>query len=71
MFDLKDVIAGQVLSLVQSEQVDFGVMGGTVKALDVETVFEAQDRLHVVYPKGHPIARLKTVTPGHARRVPA
>ena len=27
------------------------------------TVFEAQDRLHVVYPKGHPIARLKTVTP--------
>ena len=38
-------------------------MGGTVKALDVTTVFEAQDRLHVVYPKGHPIARLKTVTP--------
>ena len=27
------------------------------------TVFEAQDRLHVVYPKGHPIARLKRVTP--------
>src|SRR5580658_7191063 len=63
IFDLKDVIAGQVLSLVQSEQVDFGVMGGMVKAADVETVFEAQDRLHVVYPKGHPIARLKSVTP--------
>jgi len=27
MFDLRDVIAGQVLTLVQSEQVDFGVMG--------------------------------------------
>ena len=62
MFD-QDVIAGQVLSLVQSEQVDFGVMGGMVKALDVETVFEAQDRLHVVYPKGHSIGRLKAVTP--------
>ncbi len=63
MFDLRDVIAGQVLNLVQSEQVDFGVMGGAVKAIDVETVFEAQDRLHVVYPKGHRIARLKTITP--------
>jgi LysR substrate binding domain len=48
---------------VQSEQVDFGVMGGTVKSADVETVFEAQDRLHVVYPQSHRIARLKTITP--------
>lgn len=62
-FDLKDVIAGQVLTLVQSDQVDFGVMGGTVKAADIETIFEAQDRLHVVYPTGHRIARLKAVTP--------
>jgi DNA-binding transcriptional LysR family regulator len=70
VFDLKDVIAGQVLSLVQSEQVDFGVMGGTVKAVDVEAVFEAQDRLHVVYPKGHRIARLKTITPGSLAEFP-
>ena len=63
VFDLRDVIAGQVLNLVQSEQVDFGVMGGTVKAIDVETVFKAQDRLHVIYPKGHRIGRLKTITP--------
>jgi DNA-binding transcriptional LysR family regulator len=63
IFDLRDVIAGHVLNLVQSEQVDFGVMGGTVRSVDVETVFEAQDRLHVVYPKGHPIARLRRVTP--------
>jgi DNA-binding transcriptional LysR family regulator len=70
MFDLKDVIAGQVLSLVQSEQVDFGVMGGTVKAIDVETVFEAQDRLHVIYPRGHRVARLKTVTPAALSEYP-
>ena len=63
MFDLRDVIAGQVLTLVQSEQVDFGVMGGVIKAVDVETVFEAQDRLHVVYPKGHRVARLKKIKP--------
>ena len=70
IFDLRDVIAGQVLNLVQSEQVDFGVMGGTVKTVDVETVFEAQDRLHVVYPKGHPIARLKTITPASLSEFP-
>ena len=42
MFDLKDVIASQVLALVRSEEVDFGVMGGAVGALDVETVFESR-----------------------------
>jgi DNA-binding transcriptional LysR family regulator len=63
MFDLKDVIASQVLALVRSEEVDFGVMGGAVGALDVETVFESEDRLHVVHPKGHAIARAKRVTP--------
>ena len=63
MFDLRDVVAGQVLNLVQSEQVDFGVMGGAIKAIYIEIVFEAQDRLHVVYPKGHRIGRLRSVTP--------
>ena len=62
-FDLKDAIAGQVLKLVQTEQVDFGVMGGPVNAIDVETVFEAKDRLHVVFPRGHKIGRAKKVTP--------
>jgi hypothetical protein len=31
MFDLRDVIASRVLNFVQSEQVDFGVMGGALK----------------------------------------
>jgi DNA-binding transcriptional LysR family regulator len=70
VFDLKDVIAGQVLNLVQSEEVDFGVMGGTVKAADVEITFEAQDRLHVVYPRGHRIARLKRITPAALSEFP-
>jgi DNA-binding transcriptional LysR family regulator len=70
VFDLKDVIAGQVLNLVQSEEVDFGVMGGTVKAADVEITFEAQDRLHVVYPRGHRIGRLKSITPAALSEFP-
>ena len=62
-FDLRDVIAGQVLTLVQSEQVDFGVIGGAMKSADVEIVFEARDRLCLVYPRGHPVGRLARVTP--------
>ena len=38
------------------------LVGGAVRAIDVETVFEAQDRLHVVYPKGRRTGRLKSVT---------
>jgi DNA-binding transcriptional LysR family regulator len=38
------------------------LVGGAVRASDVETVFEAQDRLHVVYPKGRRTGRLKSVT---------
>ena len=38
------------------------LVGGAVRAIDVETVFEAQGRLHVVYPKGRRTGRLKSVT---------
>jgi len=62
MFDLKAVIAGQVLRLVQTDEVGFGVMGGGVRALDVETVYCGRDRLRVVYLKGHPIGRLRRIT---------
>jgi DNA-binding transcriptional LysR family regulator len=69
-FDLRDVIAGQVLSLVQNEQVDFGVMGGTTRAAGIETVFEAQDRLHVIFPKGHAIGRAKATSPDAVAKYP-
>ena len=51
IFDLKDVIAGQVLNLVRVRTGGFRRYGRNVKAVGVETVFEAQDRLHVVYPE--------------------
>ena len=38
------------------------LVGGAVRAIDVETIFEAQDRLHVVCPKGRRTGRLKSVT---------
>jgi DNA-binding transcriptional LysR family regulator len=71
MFDLRDVIASRVIGLVQSEEVDFGVMGGPVAALDVESIFQSQDRLHVVYPRGHPIARARKVTPALLAEYPS
>src|SRR3954453_14871843 len=42
-FVLKDVIASRVLSLVRSEEVDLGVLGGDLAELDIEIVCAAQD----------------------------
>ena len=64
VFDLRDVIAGQVLKPRSIGGGRFRRDGRAGEGCSTwTTVFEAQDRLHVVYPKGHPIARLKRVTP--------
>ena len=54
-FVLKDVITKRVLSLVRSEEVDLGVLGGDLADPDIEIVCAAQDRMHVVFPAEHPI----------------
>jgi len=56
-FALRDVIAKQVIDLVLSEEVDFGVAGGEVTHPGVEILFSVQDQMHVVYPEGHQIGR--------------
>src|SRR3954465_14865790 len=54
-FVLKDVITKRVLSLVRSEEVDLGVLGGDLVEPDIEIICAAQDRMHVVFPAEHPI----------------
>jgi DNA-binding transcriptional LysR family regulator len=61
-FVMKDVIASGVLALVRAEDVDLGIMGGSVSAHDIEVLFEVRDRMHVVFPKRHPIGRGAAVT---------
>lgn len=61
-FVLRDVNATHVLDLVRSEEVDLGVVGGEVQGHDIETVLEASDRMHVVFPAGHFIGELPEVS---------
>jgi DNA-binding transcriptional LysR family regulator len=61
-FALRDVIARQVLDLVRTDEVDFGIIGGEVTQPGIEEIFRVQDHMHVVYPVGHRIAREPSVT---------
>src|SRR3954449_6785556 len=61
-FVLKDVITKRVLSLVRSEEVDLGVMGGDFVEPDLEVLHTAQDRMHVVFPAEHPIGTVSEIT---------
>lgn len=61
-FVVRDAIAERVMNLVRQEEVDLGIMGGEVRDPDITVIERASDVLHVVYPRGHPIHRRKTVT---------
>ena len=61
-FVLKDVIASRVLSLVRTEEVDLGIMGGELVEPGIEVICTTQDRMHVVFPAEHPIGTVPEVT---------
>ncbi len=61
-FVVKDAVADRILGMVREEEVDIGVMGGTYRDLDVEILFEKQERLLVVFPKRHKLAKLSSIS---------
>ena len=58
---IKDAIASRVMEFVLSEEVDLGVVGGEPIHADLEIIHRAEDRLNVIYPAHHPLARIKRV----------
>jgi len=58
---VKDAIASRVMDLVLSEEVDLGVVGGEPIHADLDVIHRTEDRLHVIYPARHPLARMKVV----------
>jgi LysR family transcriptional regulator, carnitine catabolism transcriptional activator len=58
---MKDVVAQKVLAMVKNEEVDFGIGGftGADPAIKVTPLFK--DRMKVVFPPRHPLARKRTV----------
>lgn len=56
-FVLRDVIASEVVALTVSEEVDLGITGGIVGTTELDVLLEGTDRMHAVFPAGHPLDR--------------
>ncbi|MGH8779723.1 LysR family transcriptional regulator [Paraburkholderia sp.] len=75
-FQIRDVVASVVDALVRNEDVDIGLTGGTAAgqagapdtALDV--LYAGEDRLVALCPKGHPLAKRRTVRLADLLRTP-
>ncbi len=62
-FRVRDVIARRVLALVDAEDVDLGIAGGTAFGAAVDVLLSIEDRMHAVFPEDHPLAEAAAVTP--------
>ena len=60
-FQIRDVVASMVNTLVRNEEVDIGVTGGHTVDATLEVLHTGEDRLVVVCPKTHPLARKRHV----------
>ena len=61
-FAIKDALWSHVIAMVQSEEVDFGIGDRASTDPGLEFLAIMEDRMHVVFPVGHPIERVRTVT---------
>jgi DNA-binding transcriptional LysR family regulator len=60
-FYIRDGVASMVNTLVRNEEVDIGLTGGDVTEAAFEVLYSAVDRLVVVCPKQHPLARKRKI----------
>jgi DNA-binding transcriptional LysR family regulator len=61
-FQIRDVVASTVNALVRNEEADIGLTGGDTFDAALEVLVEGADRLVVVCPKDHPLARKRRVS---------
>lgn len=61
-FEIRDVVASMVNQLVRAGEFDLGVTGGEVRDPELEVLHHAEDRLIVVCPRRHPLARKRRIT---------
>jgi DNA-binding transcriptional LysR family regulator len=61
VFQIRDAVASTVVDLVRSEEVDIGLTGGDVIDASLEILHSGADRLVVVCPKTHPLARKRRI----------
>lgn len=61
-FQVRDVVASAVNALVRNEEVDIGLTGGHSVDATLDILQTGEDRLVIVCPKTHPLARKRSVT---------
>lgn len=61
-FEIRDVVASMVNQLVRTGEFDLGVTGGEIADPQLEILHRAEDRLMVVCPRSHALARKRRVT---------
>jgi DNA-binding transcriptional LysR family regulator len=69
-FVLKDAVGQRILGMVRAEEADFGIGVADAEEPDIEALYLMQDRMHVVYPARHPLARTRKVTLDVVRAYP-
>jgi DNA-binding transcriptional LysR family regulator len=69
-FVLKDAVGKRIVSMVREETVDFGIGVVDTDEPDLETLYLMRDRMHVVFPARHPLARARKVTLDSLRAYP-
>ena len=67
---LKDVVWKRVLGMVRAEEVDFGIAPHDQEEKDLHATKLMEDRMHVLFPARHPLARLRVVTLEQVSRYP-
>lgn len=60
-FEIHDTIASGVIAQVHDGQVDFGITGGSILGPEIQVLHRAQDRMQVVFPRGHPLGRSRRI----------
>jgi DNA-binding transcriptional LysR family regulator len=60
-FAVNDCVAGSLIDLVRSDDVDLGLTGGAVDFPDIDVLFRSGDEMNVVYPDGHPIGKFSRI----------
>ncbi len=69
-FVLRDAVNTRVCELVRSDEVDLGIVHYDASMDDFDAVDLFEDRLHAVYPLGHPLESVRSVTMSAVARYP-
>lgn len=69
-FQIRDVVASMVNTLVRSEETDIGLTGGDVSDPELEVLHAGVDRLVAVCPRTHPLAKKRRVGLADLARLP-